>query len=93
MISRGSPYQLIRAALKVHGSATIPEGLQPVATAPKDGTKNILSALSGTRKRETLCRHGRLSDGKWHGNTREDEWVYELTRWMPLPSPPIMERI
>jgi hypothetical protein len=52
---------------------------QPIATAPKDGTRIIL-----------IDRRGVVMRGYWD---RVDGWPSSagVTHWMPLPDPPLAE--
>jgi hypothetical protein len=73
---------------------------QPIETAPKDGTKLLMSVFFPG---DTICEpFTEVTIGYWdHGNAlddpesiwhREPDWdvptIGDPTHWMPLPAPP-----
>ena len=65
--------------------APIPEGWQPISTAPKDGI-TILAKLFGRRSESTT------REVLWNGEnwiTRDGSRFSGITHWMKLPAPPM----
>ncbi len=70
---------------------------QPMASAPKDGTKILVTlrpSEQGAAEVDTArwVREGRSGDGQWVAADSDSDAVVvyaeaELTSWMPLPSP------
>lgn len=59
---------------------SVPDGWQPIETAPRDGTRVLLSNKSGTR----------VADGMY-GNYKVWSWPYVLVEpayWRPMPAAP-----
>lgn len=70
-----------------------PQGWQPIATAPKDGTPIIIHTEGGL-----------IGEARWQGEGSDEGWwwagtdpgdyhssrieEYEVAHWMPLPAPP-----
>ena len=66
--------------------APIPEGWQPIETAPKDGT-TILAKVFGKRSESTT------REILWNGEiwiTRDGSRFSEPTHWIPIPKPPMV---
>lgn len=53
---------------------------QPIATAPRDGTRIIVAWANGAVESAQFWTR----DGKWNGHSRTNP-----THWMPLPAPPV----
>jgi len=75
--------KVIAEARALCSQGATPEGWQPIATAPKDGTPFIGCNIHG--EIYVMLFSARLGD--WA------EWVHEVdpctpTHWMPLPAPP-----
>lgn len=65
----------------------VPQGWQPIETAPKDGTPVLVHAVGGVIY---VCWHvhgtwrfAMMSDGDWLS-------VAHPLHWMPLPTPPLL---
>ena len=61
---------------------------QPISTAPKDGTRVLLSAHDW---REPVIGSFRPDTGPWYHGDEETDLPYgecKPTHWMPLPAPP-----
>jgi hypothetical protein len=75
--------------VRAEGVARFPEGWQPMATAPKDGS-SFLVWSSGTGRWPRIarwCESPRVVGGGWFGFDESQLGVE--SHWMPLPQPPI----
>jgi len=64
-------------------SRPVPEGWQPIATAPKDDTIFLTYGDGKTFvAKGSILAHGRRADTPEHLSMRY------ITHWMPLPAPP-----
>lgn len=63
-----------------------PAGWRPIATAPKDGTKILVTEI-GFGRDATNCAFWRDDAGEWW-SVPSGRVYRNLTHWMPLPNPP-----
>jgi hypothetical protein len=60
-------------------------GWQPIATAPKDGTRIAVAAYDG----EVWQFRTDYWRDYWQGHGQGFGWIVEPTHWMSLPEPPV----
>ena len=76
----------IRAALEAALGATVSDGWEDMATAPRDGTTLLLYVKAEGEDADYIIT-GSYDDGMWTDNARGD-WMFRPDKWRPLPDPP-----
>lgn len=92
-MSFNATYTALELATVALGISERCERWQPIATAPRDGTKFLAGRFVKKGSHNNL-----MAVDRWHARERGDDWdgpgkfnthYWPATHWQPLPAPPL----